>query len=85
MTSAVAESDRSVLDEAWGRIPHTRESQADQGTFTQTRIERVITLIVGPGSLVLGAQAFFAAFGPGMRRRGGTSRWCSGCSSPSSR
>ncbi|MDU0366078.1 ATP-binding protein [Microbacterium sp. NPDC089180] len=70
MTSAVAESDRSVLDEAWGRIPHTRESQADQGTFTQTRIERVITLIVGPGSLVLGAQAFFAAFGPGDEAQG---------------
>ncbi|MDT0115789.1 ATP-binding protein [Microbacterium sp. PRF11] len=62
---AMAEADRSVLDEAWGRIPHTREGQAEQGSFTQTRIERVITLIVGPGSLVLGAQAFFAAFGPG--------------------
>lgn len=70
MTPAVAESDRSVLDEAWGRIPHTRESQADQGTFTQTRIERVITLIVGPGSLVLGAQAFVAAFGPGDEAEG---------------
>ncbi len=70
MTAAVAETDRSVLDEAWGRIPHTRESQADQGTFTQTRIERVITLIVGPGSLVLGAQAFVAAFGPGDEAAG---------------
>lgn len=63
MTPSVAEADRSVLDEAWGRIPHQREVQAEQGTFTQTRIERVVTLIVGPGSLVLGAQAFAAAFG----------------------
>ncbi|SDO51897.1 Signal transduction histidine kinase [Microbacterium sp. ru370.1] len=70
MTAAVAETERSVLGEAWGRIPHTRESQADQGTFTQTRIERVITLIVGPGSLVLGAQAFVAAFGPGDEAEG---------------
>lgn len=61
----MVETERSVLDEAWGRIPHTREVQAEQGSFTQTRIERVITLIVGPGSLVLGAQAFAAAFGPG--------------------
>lgn len=70
MTAVVAETERSVLGEAWGRIPHTRESQADQGTFTQTRIERVITLIVGPGSLVLGAQAFVAAFGPGDEAEG---------------
>lgn len=61
----MADTPRSVLDDAWGRIPHTREAQADPGSFTQTRIERVITLIVGPGALVLGAQAFVAAFGPG--------------------
>ncbi|MCD2169134.1 MULTISPECIES: ATP-binding protein [Microbacterium] len=66
----MAETDRSVLDDAWGRIPHTREGQAEQGSFTQTRIERVITLIVGPGSLVLGAQAFAAAFGPGDEAEG---------------
>lgn len=59
----MAEIRRSVLDEAWGRIPHTRETQADQGSFTQARIERVITLIVGSGSLVLGAQALAAALG----------------------
>jgi len=55
---------RSVLDEAWGRIPHTRETTEEPGSFTQTRIERVITLLVGPGCLALGAQAFVAAFGP---------------------
>ncbi|MDI9892060.1 MULTISPECIES: sensor histidine kinase [unclassified Microbacterium] len=56
--------DRSVLDEAWGRIPHTRETSDDPGSFTQKRIERVITLLVGPACLVLGVQAFVAAFGP---------------------
>lgn len=56
---------RSVLDEAWGRIPHTRETTEEPGSFTQNRIERVITLLVGPGCLALGAQAFVAAFGPG--------------------
>lgn len=59
----MADLRRSVLDEAWGRIPTSRESQADQGSFTQARIERVMTLIVGFGSLVLGAQAFAAAAG----------------------
>ncbi|SIR72148.1 sensor histidine kinase [Microbacterium sp. RURRCA19A] len=56
--------ERSVLDEAWGRIPHTRETSDDPGSFTQKRIERVITLLVGPACLVLGVQAFVAAFGP---------------------
>lgn len=66
----MGENDRSVLDEAWGRIPHTREVQADTGSFTQTRIERVLTIIVGPASLVLGAQAFVAAFVPGDEAAG---------------
>ncbi|MFZ8758048.1 sensor histidine kinase [Microbacterium sp. HMH0099] len=61
----MSDTGRSVLDEAWGRIPHTRETTEEPGSFTQTRIERVITLLVGPGCLVLGAQAFVAAFGPG--------------------
>lgn len=59
----MTETGRSVLDEAWGRIPQSRETQVDQGSFTQTRIERVIHLIAGCGSLVLGAQAFAAALG----------------------
>lgn len=61
----MADTSRSVLDDAWGRIPHTREAQADSGSFTQTRIERVITLTAAACSLVLGAQAFVAASGPG--------------------
>ncbi|ONI65976.1 ATP-binding protein [Microbacterium sp. CSI-V] len=45
-------------------MPHTRETSDDPGSFTQKRIERVITLLVGPACLVLGVQAFVAAFGP---------------------
>ncbi len=59
----MAETERSVLDEAWGRVPHSRESQVEQGSFTRERIERVITLICGSGSLVLGLQAFAEAVG----------------------
>lgn len=66
----MAEARQAVLDEAWGRIPHTRETVAGYGSFTRTRIERVITILVGPGCLVLGAQAFVAAFGPGDERAG---------------
>lgn len=61
---------RAVLDAAWGRIPHSRETTENLGSFTRARIERVITLLVGPGSLVLGAQALVAAFGPGDERPG---------------
>lgn len=66
----MAEAGRAVLDAAWGHIPHSRETSAGLGEFTRTRIERVITLLVGPGCLVLGAQAFIAAFGPGDEQPG---------------
>lgn len=66
----MAEADQTVLDAAWGHIPHSRETTENFGSFTRGRIERVITLLVGPGCLVLGAQAFVAAFGPGDERPG---------------
>ncbi|RWR16392.1 ATP-binding protein [Microbacterium enclense] len=66
----MSDVERSVLDEAWGRIPHTRETSDDPGSFTQKRIERVITLLVGPACLVLGVQAFVAAFGPSDEAEG---------------
>lgn len=65
-----SEAQRSVLEEAWGRIPHSRESRDDPGSFTQKRIERVLTLFVGPASLALGAQALVAAFGRADEREG---------------
>lgn len=66
----MADSGRSVLDAAWGRIPHSRETTENLGSFTRARIERLITLLAGPICLVLGAQAFVAALGPGDERPG---------------
>lgn len=59
-----AETPSAVLDDAWGHIPQSREATAGTGSFTRTRVERIITLVAGYGSLVLGAQAFIAALGP---------------------
>lgn len=55
------DSARSVLDDAWGRIPHTRETVEGYDSFTRTRIERIIELAVGIGCLALGSQGFVAA------------------------
>jgi signal transduction histidine kinase len=59
------DSAEAILGDAWGRIPHTRETNEGYGTFTQTRIERIIELIVGLGCLALGAQGFVAALAGG--------------------
>lgn len=59
-----AEAPTAILDDAWGHIPHTRESTAGIGSFTRTRVERIISLVAGFGSLALGAQAFIVALGP---------------------
>lgn len=56
---------RTVLEDAWGRIPHDREATVGLGTFTRTRIERVIALVVGFGCLALGAQALITALTAG--------------------
>lgn len=66
----MAEAGRSVLNEAWGRIPHTRETAEGYGSFTRTRIERVSELLIGAGSFVFALQAFVAALGPGDEREG---------------
>ncbi|WP_254773747.1 sensor histidine kinase [Microbacterium sp. cf046] len=59
-----AESTRAILDDAWGHIPQSRETTAGLGSFTRLRIERIISLVVGLGSLVLGTQAFLTALLP---------------------
>ncbi|MET0780689.1 MAG: ATP-binding protein [Microbacterium sp.] len=64
------ESTRAILDSAWGHIPQTRETTAGLGSFTRLRIERIISLVVGLGSLVLGTQAFLAALGPAQESAG---------------
>ena len=57
------ESARITLDRAWGRIPHSRETTAGLRSFTRLRVERIISLAIGLGSLALGVQAFLAALG----------------------
>lgn len=57
-------ADRStLLDEAWDRIPSNRVSTPGIGSFTRIRVERIISVAVGLGSLALGLQALFAAYG----------------------
>ncbi|MCR2810291.1 MULTISPECIES: ATP-binding protein [unclassified Microbacterium] len=63
------ESARAVLADAWGHIPQTRETTAGLGSFTRLRIERIISIVVGLGSLVLGTQAFLAALGPSFQEK----------------
>lgn len=54
----------AVLAEAWGHIPQSRETTAGIGSFTRTRVERILSLVAGLSCLALGAQAFVAALGP---------------------
>lgn len=65
-----ADAPGAILDSAWGLIPHSREATAGIGSFTRTRVERIITLVGGFGSLVLGLQAFLTALGPSEERPG---------------
>lgn len=59
-----------VLDDAWGHIPQTRENTAGIGSFTRTRVERIISLMAGIAFLVFGTQSFLAALGPAAEREG---------------
>ncbi len=65
-----AEAPVSLLDSAWGQIPRSREATAGIGSFTRTRVERIISIVAGFGSLVLGALAFLTALGPSEEREG---------------
>ncbi|MDY0908971.1 sensor histidine kinase [Microbacterium sp. CFBP9034] len=65
-----ADAPTGILDSAWGHIPHSREATSGIGSFTRTRVERIITLVAGFGSLVLGTQAFLSALGPDEERPG---------------
>ncbi len=60
----------AILDEAWGHIPQSRESSDEIGTFTRMRVERIISVAAGVGSLALGAQAIVAALGSNPERPG---------------
>lgn len=48
-------ADRAILDEAWGLIPQSRGRSKGEGSFSRARVERIIAIAAGSGSLVLGA------------------------------
>ncbi|QKJ20043.1 sensor histidine kinase [Microbacterium hominis] len=54
----------STIDLAWGRISRTNDGRsAGTGSFTRTRVERIISVVAGLGSLALGTQAVVVAIG----------------------
>jgi signal transduction histidine kinase len=58
-----ADAQTGVLDTAWAQIPHSPQATTGIGSFTRARVERIIALAGGIGSVIIGAQAFFAALG----------------------
>jgi signal transduction histidine kinase len=66
-----ADEQTGVLDTAWGQIPHSPQTTAGVGSFTRSRVERIISLVAGGfGSLILGLQAFLTALGSTDERPG---------------
>ncbi|WP_200826325.1 sensor histidine kinase [Microbacterium timonense] len=63
MSRVAADTQTGVLGSAWARIPHSPQVTTGIGSFTRARVERIIALAAGIGSLIIGAQAFFAALG----------------------
>lgn len=60
-----------ALDTAWAQIPHSPQVTAGIGSFTRSRVERIISLVAGGfGSLIVGLQAFLAALGATGERPG---------------
>lgn len=59
-----AEAPTTLLESAWRLIPSARGVHGGVGSFTRTRVERIISLVAGLGSLALGMQAFLTALGP---------------------
>lgn len=57
------DSDASGLDSAWKHVAFTSVSDPRFGSFTRTRIERIIAIVVGVGCAVLGGQALIASLG----------------------
>ena len=67
----VADGQTGALDTAWAQIPHSPQATAGIGSFTRSRVERIISLVGGGlGSLIVGVQAFLAALGPSGERPG---------------
>jgi signal transduction histidine kinase len=55
------DTDRAALSAAWGQLPQSRETVARLGSFTRTRVERIIGLVVAVGCIALALQGLFAA------------------------
>lgn len=58
-----ADAQTAVLDTAWAQIPRSREATSGTGTFTRSRVERIISIATAVGSVIIGTQAFLAALG----------------------
>ena len=65
-----ADVQSGVLDTAWGQIPHSTHATAGIGSFTRSRVERIISLAAGLGSVLVGLQSFLTALGSADERPG---------------
>jgi signal transduction histidine kinase len=63
-----ADGQTAVLDTAWAQIPRSREATAGIGSFTRSRVERIISIAAAVGSVIIGAQALVAALGSTQER-----------------
>ena len=66
----VSADSTGALDRAWRQVAHARDARSGIGSFTRSRVERIIMIAAGIGSLILGAQALLAAVGPSDERPG---------------
>lgn len=55
-------ADRAILDEAWGLIPQSRGKTKGEGSFSRARVDRIITIAAGAGSVVLGGLTLLNSF-----------------------
>lgn len=58
-----ADAGGTALDAAWGSISPGRDAAAGLGTFTRTRVERILGIVIAVGCLLVGGQSFVAVFG----------------------
>ncbi|WP_194397767.1 sensor histidine kinase [Microbacterium atlanticum] len=65
-----ADVQTGVVDTAWGQIPHSTHATAGIGSFTRSRVERIISLAAGLGSVLVGLQSFLTALGSTDERPG---------------
>ncbi|WP_019179472.1 ATP-binding protein [Microbacterium yannicii] len=61
MSRVAADGQSAVLDTAWAQIPRSREATSSTGSFTRSRVERIISIAAASGSVLIGTQSFLAA------------------------